>query len=75
MSKVTTVLNKLGLFAAMRAKVDFHLPRVSLSVLHTLPHLGRHAEWSSNNGYLEFQRAHIARRNVNEIEGRLPVAR
>lgn len=75
MSKVTTVLNKLGLFAAMRTKIDFHLPRVTLNVLHTLPHLGRHAEWSSNKGYLEFRRAYVARRSINEIEGRLQVAR
>jgi hypothetical protein len=74
MSKVTTVLNKLGLFAAMRT-IDIRLPRISLNHLHILPHFGHNSEWSSNAGHREFQRDYLVRRSVNEMEGRLPVAR
>jgi hypothetical protein len=74
MSKVTTVLTKLGLYAAMRTKIDIHLPRISLNHLYAL-HIRRHSEWSSNAGYLEFQRDFLVRRSANEMKGRLPVAR
>ncbi len=45
MSKVTTVLNKLGLFTGMRTKIGLHIPRISLIAIQSLPHVGRHAEW------------------------------
>ena len=75
MSKVTTVLNKLGLFAEMRIRIDLRLPRISLNVFQMIPHFRRHADWASVEDYVEFQKAYLARRSAIEREGRLPVAR
>ena len=74
MSKVTTILNKMEVFGALHAKINFRLPRISLNHLHSSSRFGRHAEWGCNAGFLEFQKDFQTRRCFNEMENRLPVA-
>jgi hypothetical protein len=76
MSIVTTVLGKFGFIGAMRPKIA-SLGSKLTGGHSVLPHvsLGRPREWFSPNRAEDFRREELARRAMNQFQGRLPIAR
>jgi hypothetical protein len=76
MSIVTNVLNKLGLTGTVNRKINCFAPKLNIQfsqILWKNLRLGR--EWPSTRRSEEFQREKMARRAINEMQGRLQLAR
>jgi hypothetical protein len=76
MSIVTNVLARLGLLRAIRPKISALAPKLGAPPSWiSLPSFLRARAWSSPTSAREFHRQELARRTINEFQGRLPVAR
>ena len=74
MSIVTNLLAKLGLFAAMRQKINNLSPRLAVGP-SIVPWLRIGRGWSSTTLAEKFQREIQAHKAMNELQSRMPVAR
>ncbi len=75
MSIVTSMLEKLELFGALRPWISALAPKLTLDPSRISLSFGRGGEWVSAESSAEFRRAELARRTINEMQSRLPVAR
>lgn len=76
MSIVTTVLDKLGFIGSIWPKFASLESKPTPSyVLAPSVSFGRAKAWSSPARAEEFHREELARRTLNEFQGRLPISR